>query len=123
RTPRALSGGRAVLDLVFLGSTAASKAPPSACRWCPVYYQPCGAHATGCDAAVSATWAKRSLRGLRSRNVGIEQAMHMHNEVSHLGVVACPLCGGLPRPVGLRIVGIDADDVELRQIGELHAFQ
>jgi hypothetical protein len=45
------------------------------------------------------------------------------DEIANLRVVDGALRHGLPRLVGLDVVRIDADDVERRDVGELHAVQ
>lgn len=52
-------------------------------------------------------------------SVGIEQAVHVHDVVAHLGVINGALRGALPGPVRLGVVQEDADDVEFRQVQEL----
>ena len=58
---------------------------------------------------------------MRRVAVGLEQAMHMHDEIAHLRVVDGALRLRLPGRVGGRIVRIDADDVELVEILEFDA--
>src|SRR6476660_10273203 len=47
----------------------------------------------------------------------------MHDEITHMGIVDAPLRRVAPRRVGLRIVRIDADDIERLEIGELDFFE
>ena len=49
----------------------------------------------------------------------VEQAVHVNDEIAHLGVVDGALRLGLPRRISAGIVRIDADDVELVEILEL----
>jgi hypothetical protein len=53
----------------------------------------------------------------------IEQAMDVDDEVAHVGVVDGLLSYRLPGFVGFRIAGIDADDVELVEVGEVDVGQ
>src|SRR5262245_55194155 len=68
-----------------------------------------------CDAKVSRRW--------RCRGAGIEQAMHMDDEIAHLGVVHGSLRHPLPGLVGFGVARIDADDVEVTRIGELDGVE
>ena len=45
--------------------------------------------------------------------------MQMDDEVAHRRIVDGPLGGGLPGGMRRGIVGIDADDIERRQVAEL----
>jgi hypothetical protein len=48
----------------------------------------------------------------------IEQTVQMHDEVAHMSVVYRTVGGVLPGVIGLRVIGIDADDIELLEIAE-----
>ena len=48
----------------------------------------------------------------------IEQAVQMDDEITHVGVVDCHLRLLLPRLIGLRIIGINPDDIEVVEIVE-----
>jgi len=56
------------------------------------------------------------LCGLAPAVLGVEQPMQMHDKVPHMSVVDGAVRGVLPGVVGLRIVGIDADDVERLEV-------
>src|SRR5581483_10419067 len=58
-----------------------------------------------------------SSRAIRFARV--EQPVQVHDEIAHMGVVHRAVGGVLPGVVGLGIVGIDADDVELLEVAEL----
>src|SRR6185312_479509 len=61
-----------------------------------------------------------SLRARSGRLVPwVEQAVQMHDEVAHMSVVNGAVGGVLPGVVGLRVVWVDADDIELLEIAEL----
>jgi len=49
--------------------------------------------------------------------VRIEQPVQMHDEVPHMGVVHGPVRGVFPGVVGLRIIRIDADNIEFLEVG------
>src|SRR5215510_192121 len=53
----------------------------------------------------------------------IEQPVQMHDEIAHVGVVDGLLGLRLPGGVGGGVVGIDPDDVHLRQIPELDSAE
>src|SRR5215471_7982564 len=48
----------------------------------------------------------------------IEQAMQMDDEIAHLGIVDGLLRSRFPCRIGGRVVGVDADDVELVEVFE-----
>jgi hypothetical protein len=54
---------------------------------------------------------------------GIEQPVQMHDEVAHMRIVDGTMSGVLPGVVGLGLVGIDADNVELLEIAELDSIE
>src|SRR5262249_27763990 len=53
----------------------------------------------------------------------IEQPMQMYDEITHLGVIDGRLRLRLPRRIGGRVVGIDADDVHLIEVLEDVVFE
>src|SRR5207253_409793 len=53
----------------------------------------------------------------------IEQAVQMHDEVAHVGVVDRLLRFRLPGSISGGVVGINADDIQLAEIAELDAVQ
>ena len=65
-----------------------------------------------CEAAASG--ARLGLGG-----VGVQQAVHVDDEVAHVRVVDAALGGRLPGLVGFGVVGEDADDVERLDVGEV----
>src|SRR5690606_34619634 len=64
-------------------------------------------------------------RGLRSasRLLRVQQAMEMDDHVFHVGVVHRELGLGPPGFLGRLVVGVNADDVEGREILELHPLR
>src|SRR5262245_38137661 len=53
----------------------------------------------------------------------IEQAMQVDDKVAHMGVVHGAMGGFLPRVIGLRVVGVDADDIEHLEVAELGSVE
>jgi hypothetical protein len=56
--------------------------------------------------------------GFAGIGLGIEQSVQMNDEIAHMGVVDRHLRLFLPRFIGLRIIGINADDIEMVEIVE-----
>src|SRR3954470_5513865 len=71
--------------------------------------------ATDCEPAFS-------TGGLRFLT-GIEQAVEMHDEIAHVGVVYGLLRLCLPRRIGGRVIGKNADDFHLIEILEGRVFK
>src|SRR5690242_5093080 len=64
----------------------------------------------------------KAVSPLRMRMVfvgGVQEAMHVDDEVAHVGIVDGRRRGTAPRLVGLGIAWEDADDVQLVRIDEL----
>ena len=55
--------------------------------------------------------------------IGIEEAVHVDDEVAHHGVVDGAVRSALPGGKRLRVVGVDADDIEVLEIAELDALE
>ena len=55
--------------------------------------------------------------------LGVEQAMQMHDEIAHLGVVDGRLRLRLPRHIGGRVIGKHADDLHLIEVLEGVVFE
>ena len=53
----------------------------------------------------------------------IEQAVQMHDEIAHMGVIDGLLGFCFPGSIGGGVAGINADDVELVEISELDTVQ
>ena len=54
---------------------------------------------------------------------GVEQAMQMDHEIAHVGVVHRLLRLRLPRRIGGRVIGLDADDLDLIEVLERHVLE
>ena len=52
----------------------------------------------------------------------IEQLVRMDDEIAHVGIVHRRLRLGLPRRIGLSIVGESPDHLDLGQVTERHRF-
>jgi hypothetical protein len=59
--------------------------------------------------------------GSALRRRGIKQAVQMHDEIAHLGIVDGGLRLCLPDLLGRGVIRIDADEIDLRQVLELDA--
>src|SRR5438105_2592529 len=86
---------------------------------------PSGSAGDGVTASRSAT-APSALQATPSGPAGwsggrlrIEQAVQMHDEIPHVRVVDGALRLALPGRVGAGVIGIDADDVDVRQVLEV----
>jgi hypothetical protein len=55
--------------------------------------------------------------------VGIEKTVHMHDKITHMGVINSHLRLGSPRGQRGSVVRIDADDIERIQIPELYIMK
>src|SRR5204862_2123534 len=73
----------------------------------------------------SRTASAKRMSGLLLRRVGrgIEQPVHVHDEIAHQGIIDGALRAAFPRRIGGRIVRIDADDLELLQILEFRRVE
>ena len=69
------------------------------------------------------TIGRAELSDFSSICVGIEEAVQLHDEIAHMGVVDRRMRFRLPGGERGVIVGIDADDVEFRRIAEGDALQ
>lgn len=73
-------------------------------------------------ASSEAPW-KMTLRALVLLFARGQQAMHMHNEIPHMGIVDCLLRFAFPCGKRCCIVRKDPDDVQFFQIPELNLSQ
>src|SRR4029077_12910741 len=62
---------------------------------------------------------RRSARAV----VRVEQPVQMHDEIAHMRVVHGAVGGVLPSVIGLRVIGVDADDVEGLEVAELYSLE
>src|SRR5262245_16652829 len=49
--------------------------------------------------------------------------MQVDDKIAHMGVVHGAMRGFLPRVIGLRVVGVDADDIERREVAKLGSVE
>src|SRR5688500_18849249 len=63
------------------------------------------------------------MGGLALFLIRVEQTMHMHDEITHLGVVDGALRGTFPGVIGLFVIRKNADDVEIIGVFELGAAE
>src|SRR5439155_6233333 len=68
-------------------------------------------------------WLRRASALGGPIHLRIEQAVQMHDEVAHVGVVDRLLRFSLPGSISGGVVGINADDIQFAEIAELDAVQ
>ena len=55
--------------------------------------------------------------------IGLEQAMEVHDDIFHLGIVDGALRGGAPRLFGRGVIGKDTDHVELGRVDKVERLR
>ena len=55
-----------------------------------------------------------------SVSIGIQKPVQMNDEIPHMGIVHRLLCLGLPRGMGLRVIGKDTHYIQIFQIPEMY---
>src|SRR5262245_21120491 len=113
KIPRAGPRDRGLIAFVPLTSAASAKAPSCAgldrATLLRLPISPDAARLLGRSGRSVHFRAKVSRTGPRARQLRIEQAVDVDDEIAHLRIVDGLLRRSLPRLVGFGIVGVDAD--------------